>query len=442
MQNGIGKDIDTQEKKNLYQLIGDRPQQVSNYKRLAKLMRDDSQFESAAQVLKEGLKAHPDDKTIESHLAKTYYEAGDIASALSAYRKLIKKYPEDYVFYEKLEKICRENDMVDEAVKIYKRISKENKLKERSYQRIHYLLVEKLRDFKRGAKNMLDSIEHFGPDYRRCKNLGRLYGKLGDWKKAATFYKKALEFKKDDADLSSLLGWALVDSGRLEEAETYFKRIRHSFQGMTSLSELYLKLGRLEEAEAQIKSVNRLYPGNSRVQLSSAELHLKRGDAEKARDLAEDALKKAPSYFSFEQTRGHAVLESAYGQLGQSDKAAYHGEIARALKKGPDTYTALITLAEGKIEAGEIDSAEAVLNRILSLYAGNTRALIDQGEIQLLRKEPGTAIHFGEAGLRGANLKYREEILKGHLLLERAYALSRDQANSKRHRELAAKLKG
>lgn len=441
MTKGFLRDIDNEEKKLLYQIITERPQQVSHYKRLAELMRADGQYQGAVAILKEALKAHPGDKNVRYHLAKTYYESGEIAKALKAFKSLIKDYPEDYVHYEKLEKMCRENGLIDTAVRIYQGIARDNKLKERSFQRLHYLLVEKLNDMPRGVKNLDDAIRLFGPDYRRSKNLGRLHGKRGDWKKAARCYQKALEFKKDDSDLASLIGWALVESGQLKKAEKYFLMIRGSFQGMTSLAELYLKLGRLKDAESRLKTAARLYPSNARVQIGYAQLHLLHGEVEKARDLAESALSKVPSYFAYEQARAHEVLEEAYEQIGEPGKAAAHSELARALRKGPDTYTAISTLAENKIASGKLDDAERVLKRLLDLYPGNTRGLIDQCEIQLLRSDPGQAVHYGEAGLRGANPKYREEMLKGHILLEQAYDLLEDYENSRRHREKAAELK-
>lgn len=435
-------DIDTPEKKKLYQIITERPQQVSNFKQLAALMRNDTQYASAAAILTEGLELHPGDSGIQSHLAKTYHEAGETERAIEIYQGIIQAHPEDLVPYEKVEKICRENELYERAVKLYRGIAKGSALKELSHQRIHFLLVEKLRDFERGANNLLEAIAEFGPNYRRCKDLGRLYAKMGRWPEASRFYARALQLKKDDTDLIGLLGWALVESGELQQAEECFTRVGDSFQGAISLAELYLRRGRTDDAEAKLDALAQRYPGNTRVAIGYAELTLRRGDAGSALRLCEETLPRMPAYFAFEQAHAHEVLEAAHRSLGRKEIARYHGELAAALKRGPDTYTALINLAEGKIAARDLPGAEAVLGRILELYPGNTRALINRGEIALLKDEPRIAAGIVEKALESPRTRYVEERVRGHLLLSRAYALLGDRKNSKRHRELAEALRG
>jgi predicted Zn-dependent protease len=437
MDKSFIKDLDTSEKDRTFSLINEHPQRLSQYKLLARLMREDKQYASAVTILKKGLAVAPGNKEIRSHLAKTYYEACEIEQAVTEYKSLIKDHPDDYIPYEKLEKICREHNRIEEAVSIYESINKGNKLRPRSFQRIHFLLVEKLQDYKRGVKNLRAAIKELGPDYRRCKNIGRLYAKLGDWKNAAHYYKMALDFKSDDADLIGLLGWALVDCGKLEEAERYFTKIRGSFQGMLSLAEVNLKQNKLSVAEKQLAAVSRRYPGNSRVQIGYGELSLRKGEPLKAIELCKDALRRVPSYFAFEQAHAYGVLSQASRLLGHKEDADLYKTIGTALRKGPDTYTALITLAEAHIQKGNLRLADAVLVRILELYGGNTRALINRCAIKLLEGDARTAIHFGEAGLRRVDLKYKDELLKGHRLLTKAYTILDDKDKAELHRRKA-----
>ena len=435
------KNIDTPEKKKLHQLITERPQQVSNFKQLAGLMRQDKQYASAVAILEKGLTLHPGDSALQNHLAKTYHESGNIEKAIELYQQLIQAHPEDIVPYEKVEKICRDNGMYARAVKLYQGIPKGSAIKESSYQRIHFLLVEKLKDLEQGVKNLLDAIEEFGPNYRRCKDLGRLYAKLGKWREASQFYRQALQFKKDDTDLMGLLGWALVESGEFPQAEECFTRVGDSFQGAISLAELYLRLGRTDEARAKLDALAQRYPVNTRIAIGYAELALTRGDADAALTLCEETLPRVPAYFAFEQAHAHEVLEAAHRSLGREETARFHGELASALKRGPDTYTALITLAEGKIAARDLPGAEAVLGKILERYPDNTRALINRGEIALQRKKPRTAVDICEKALESPHTRYVEERIRGHLLLSKAYSLLGDLENSRRHRELAKSLR-
>jgi predicted Zn-dependent protease len=433
--------IDTPEKKKLYRMIEERPQQVSLYKQLASLLRAEKHYAGAAAILRKGMRRHPTDSSMASHLAQTHCEAGEASQAIALYQKVIRERPGDPVPYEKIEKICRERGELRRAVKMYQAIKQDNPLKERSYDRIHFLLVEKMRDFTRGAENLRDAIRRFGPSYRRCKDLGRLHAKQGHWKEAARSYAMALELKKDDTDLISLLGWALSECGEFTKAEECFNRVAGTFQGSVSLAELALKQGRLEEAEARLSAISRAYPASPRIAIGLAEIRLKRGDAESARRSCEEALRRVPPYFAFEQAHGHEVLAAACRRLGDHGAARYHRELAAALRKGPDTYTALITLAEGKISSNDLSGAEAVLNRMLELYPGNTRALIGHCELQLRLGDARQAVFFGERALAAANPKYADERIQCHLLLKKAHLLLKERRSAEEHGMLAARLR-
>jgi tetratricopeptide (TPR) repeat protein len=301
--------------------------------------------------------------------------------------------------------------------------------------------VEKIQDLKRGIANLIKAIDVFGPSYRRCKDLGRLYTKLGKWREAAQLYEQALQFKKDDDYLIGMLGWALVDSGELQRAEEYFQQIADTFQGAISLAELFLRMGRADEAEAKLDSLAHRYPGNTRIAIGYAELAFTRGDAHTALMLCEEILPRVPAYFSFEQAHAHEVTAAASRALGKTQAARQHREMAKVLKKGPDTYTALITLAEKKIAARDLSGAEATLNRVLELYPDNTRALINRGEIALIKDEPKIAAKVGEKALESSRTRYVEEQMRGHLMLSKAYSLLGDRDNSRMHKDRAKALR-
>ena len=433
--------IDTPEKQKLYDLIRERPQQLSNFKQLAALMRQDNRHDAAAALLRKALSLHPGERDLLSHLGRTYCEAGDVPRAIGLYRKLIRANPDDPVPYEKIDRICRDHSMFEEAVRLYRAIPRSGALKERSHERIHFLLVEKMKDFPRGIANLREAIRRFGSSYRRCKDLGRLYAKGQDWPRADRYYRMALDLKSDDADLIGMLGWALAESGKLAGAEECFKKVRGTFQGGASLAELYLRRGRMAEAEEELNSLGARYAGNSRLAIGRAELTLMRGDAAAARSLCEEALKRTPPYFAFELAHGHEVLEAACRKLRDRKAAAHHGVLAKALKAGPDTYTALVTRGEAFLAAGELDAADGVLDRLLDLYPGNTRALAGKCEIRMRRRDPRGAAEIGERALGNANPKYRDERIRCHEILSRVYRMLKDRSRAGYHRERAEELK-
>lgn len=434
------KGVDTPEKRKLYDLIRERPRQLSVLKQLAGLMRKDGDHAAAAALLRAGLALQPGDRDVQAHLARTYCESGDVGRAIALYRKLIRLNPDDPIPYEKIDRICRDRGMIEEAVRLYRAIPAGGALKERGHERLHFLLVEKLRDFPRGIANLREAIARFGPSYRRCKELGRLYAKRRNWRLAAGCYREALGLKGDDADLVGMLGWALAESGDPRGAEECFRKISGTFQGGASLAEIRLRQGRLGEAEEALNALAARYAGNSRVAIGRAELALRRGDASAARALCGEAMKRTPPYFAFELAHGHEVLAGACKALGEKAAAAHHGMLAAALKGGPDTYTALADLGEGKLGGGDLDAAELVLGRLLELYPGNTRALAGICEIRMRRGDPRGAVLAGEEALANANPKYRDEQIRCHKALDRAYRLLKDDARARRHRARAGEL--
>lgn len=405
-------------------------------------MRQDRAYGPAAALLRKALRLHPGDRDVLSHLARTYCEAGDVPRAIALYRKLIRLNPDDPAPYERIDRICRDRGMFEEAVRLYRAIPRGGALKERSHERLHFLLVEKMGDFARGIANLSEAVRRFGPNYRRCKDLGRLYAKGQDWPRAARCYRAALELQSDDADLTGMLGWALAESGKLAGAEECFKKVRGTFQGGASLAELYLRQGRMAEAEAELNALGARYAGNSRVAIDRAELTLKRGDAGTARDICGEALKRTPPYFAFELAHGHEVMEAAFEKLGDRKAAAHHRMLAGALKAGPDTYTSLISLAERALAVGEPDVADRVFDRLLELYPGNTRALTGKCEIRMRRRDVRGAIEIGEKALGNANPKYRDELIRCHEMLSRAYRLLKNPERAGHHRARAEELRG
>lgn len=428
--------IDTPQKRKLHQLIAERPQQVSAFKELARVLRECAQYDGAAAILKRGIAHHPGDRDLLLHLARTCCEAGETKRGVALYRKLMRENPDDPIPYERLDRLFRDLGLHEKAVAIYERIGDASPLKERSHERLHHLLVENLRAFARGVKNLRSAIDSFGPNYRRCKDLGRLYAKLGKWREASESYARAMEFKKDDADLLGLLGWSLVESGELGRAEECFKKIGGSFQGAISLAELYLRLGRLEEAEQQLDALRRRYPDSPRIAIGYAELRLKRNDAGGARRLCEETLPRIPSYFAFEQAHAQEVLAAACTRLGDAKASRLHTALAAAVKKGPDTYTALIALAEKRIAGRNVGEADEILKLVLALYPNNSRALLDRCEIHILKGDNDAAVALGEEALQHASPRYKSEQRRGHLLLARAYLQGGDRKNARRHREL------
>ncbi|MCX7816304.1 MAG: tetratricopeptide repeat protein [Syntrophales bacterium] len=87
----------------------------------------------------------------------------------------------------------------------------------------------------------------FDLSYRRDESLwwiARVYGKLGEWKKASEIYERVLAYKIDDCSLRFEYAWALKESKEVEGAkkELFFilKREPHNVQAAISLIDIFM----------------------------------------------------------------------------------------------------------------------------------------------------------------------------------------------------------
>ena len=218
----------------------------------------------------------------------------------------------------------------------------------------------------------------------------------GDIESAKDAYQQALIMAPDHAQALNLLGAALLQLGRAEEAVEYLKRaagrLRDNPGVMGNLAQAYFALGRYEESGAAFRKASRMDPREVQFQLgvaTSAAMQGKLGDAEAllrrlasrfpneplvwfnlgnvTRDLArpEQALESYRKALEFDPR-----LIDARNNLGGVLQALLRFEEAeceyrQCIEMAPDYPIARCNLASALIAQGRFGEAEAVCRELI-----------------------------------------------------------------------------
>ncbi len=138
--------------------------------------------------------------------------------------------------------------------------------------------------------------------------VGTLYDQKGDGKKAETYYRKALDIKRDFGPAANNLAWNLADrGGNIDEALTYAQiakeQLPNSAAVMDTLGYIYYLKGSYLNAIAEFQDSLARDPGNAVINHHMALAQYKNNDKAKAKDYFEKALQLDPNYKGADDAR-------------------------------------------------------------------------------------------------------------------------------------------
>jgi tetratricopeptide (TPR) repeat protein len=443
-----GLNLQPGEEKNLWQEISDRPDRLSLYRKLARLLERRNRPREAVMVLKRALKKVPAQRPrealdIKKQIVRLYEADGDDRAAVRAYRKLIREYPREWVPYERLERVYARQDRKSEMVKIYRAVKKGNPQRERVLKRLVRLETD-LGNFPSARSDLRKLLKEFGPDYMRLKDLGRLYEKTGNLKSAVAAYKKALKLKPRNPDLELMIGVSKRKTGQRKQARDAFREILNHTPGWYGshihLAEMDIEDGRFGSAEEHMKAIDRRFPGNSRVAINRARILLAEGQPQEALDLAGPAAVQTPFYYTDELSLGHQVQADAHAALDREEEAEYHSLMARRLKGSGDYFSTTIETADELIESGNLDLAEKVADGLLERYPVNSLARIKKAEIARMRGDLDQALSLAAEAAKEDNPRYRKDKIRALELLAELHGEKGEKEKAEKCRRRAEEL--
>ncbi len=228
-------------------------------------------------------------------------------------------------------------------------------------------------------------------------NLGNALAMLGRHNEAVTCHRQRLHQTPDDPAALANLGSALCLAGEYDEAERCLRRaidLEPACAGAHfNLGNVLARQGRLDEAiERYAVAAQR----NPRLHAPHQEL----GEALRITGRlseAADALNRALALDPHAATT-LLSLAALYTETGRPDQAlACHQHVVE--RYGDRFPLAWIGMANGLINAGNLDAAEETLNRFLERHPDHPQALVARAEIWERRGDPRRAREYANAAV-------------------------------------------
>jgi protein O-mannosyl-transferase len=191
---------------------------------------------------------------------------------------------------------------------------------------------------------------------------------VGTWRDTETVSEHALAVTEENDVAHNLLGMALVDQNRLEEACAHFREALRIAPGdvdaIDNFGAALMRMGRVDEAEALFRRGLSLAPSRANLHHHLGMALQSKGKLDEALVYLNEAVHLSPEYAAAQASRGQ-VLE----QLGRNEEARAAYE--RAIAARPTYIPALMNLARLLARLNDQDGAAVVLTRAVALDPSN-----------------------------------------------------------------------
>ncbi|MFI5308142.1 MAG: tetratricopeptide repeat protein [Polyangiales bacterium] len=192
--------------------------------------------------------------------------------------------------------------------------------------------------------------------------------------------------------LSLLARSALAQEGALPALKEAAKQAPSSLEAQAALGRALVKAGRLKEADAQMAVIARLSKGSIEALYESMQARLAGDNYAKARAGCQELIKKDEN-----AVLSQVCMARAFLVWRRSSRAFEH--IDKALARDPESYDALLVLADARRIQGEHDAAVEAYEHALRVRPTSAEAELGLGLSLALQNKPADAL----AALRKAN---------------------------------------
>jgi tetratricopeptide (TPR) repeat protein len=187
---------------------------------------------------------------------------------------------------------------------------------------------------------------------------------IGYWRDDETLFRHALAVTRDNPVAQNVVGCALLQDGRVEEAIARFKRCLeidpHYAEAHINLGNYLLEKGQVDEAIAHYQKALETRPNQADVHYNLGILLLKKGQVDEAIAHYQKALEARPDYPEAHYNLGNILL-----QQGRVDVAIIHYQKALAIR--PDFAEAHLNLATALLCEGRVAEAVAHYHKTVEL---------------------------------------------------------------------------
>ena len=340
------------------------------------------------------------------------FQRQDMAGAIAAWEQAVQLDPEHLAANRELGMLYTREGRLEEA----RARLEQALLVDREDEETHYqmgLLMEEMDDLASALRSYDAAIElrrsYPEPHFRRTNVLRRLgRGEEADasqveydlwWKAEQELESHRLAAYAAPNDSSKLYryGMALLDVGRLEEAETMLQRVEamapESPGAPYGLGRIAWIQERLPEARRHMERANELVPGDPTVQYELARILLALEEYEEALPLLEEAVDE------FDDPRVRIDLAAVCSRLDETERAI--AELETVLETHPQNAKALFKLAGVHAQRRDLDAAIEQYERLIAIAPDYPRAKEMLEGFRKLRDEERAAGGSGNAEAGG-----------------------------------------
>lgn len=283
--------------KNMYkEAIGVDPRFVDAHYNLGKFYGDMGMIKEAIQYYKEAINIDPTYKDAYFAWGDLFRSLGDVKMAIFAYTENINLHKDNEDMYLNVIDAYNEALMEEPNSALYKMARQET------------------------IKRFEELIQKKGNNATSYFNLGLLYFEKGEYDRAISAYKMALDINPRHAKTLNNLGTVYLKMGALEEAR---KSYEQSIQNDPKNAETYINLGQIlmyqqhaGEAGSYFEKAVKVDPGNAEAYFNLGFYYESRQDWNKALNAYQQSIKINPGH-----PKSYYKMGDIYAQMNENGKA-------------------------------------------------------------------------------------------------------------------------
>ncbi|MDT7778647.1 MAG: hypothetical protein QOC99_1159 [Acidobacteriota bacterium] len=369
------------------------PKRVESYMGLARLYLQMNRNSEAEAVYKQAVSVNDRSSLAHVEYGRFLTQTGRAPEAEGEFRKAVEVDPENRDVVWVLASYYLVNNRLDKAEEAYKTWAHLDWDKPEGKARLadFYATVGRFDE----AAALYQEIVKASPDYTRGHyRLGEISLQRGDTQGASAEVEDLLKRNPKDPDALFLRARMRIASGKLKDAIADLKTVLdtdpRSKLGLYFMADALYRDGQYEQARAHAGDLERYYQDFLPAKILQVQISLDSGDADGAKRMADDLLKKlqgvapsgdvTPQLLAEVRTnayllRGKAALRLAGQEPTPAEVASVRADFEAARQVAPNSPLAYVNLADAAAAEKKVDEAWQQLEKALSLDHTNFQAL-------------------------------------------------------------------
>ncbi len=397
-------------------ILAEDPSQLDAIRMLAILYAKIKESDKAIEVLKEGIKTLPEDRTLRLQLAEAYARADDFENAEIILKDIIALNPENIADHINLASFYAQRDELDKAENEFRNIISLNPADEKGY----LLLTEfqaRRRSVKDAERTLLSAIEKNPELFNLRFALARLYKATRSDKKVGVYQEivKLGGFEPEGLKARNELAKIALTKKDLDRASQLANEVLDNNPRDNDALLIKGKIALLQKdydsAISAFRTVIKEQPGLIEAVTLLASAHLQNNEPELAKEALRRGIESAPD-------NPRMYMNYAYYLQKSGEAEAAEKEIDKLLTISPKYLDALKAKVKFALARRDMDEIKKMIEQIKVAHPENPEGYQQMGDYYAANKQYKKALNEYNAALKRSKtlLPALASITKLHLL--------------------------